>query len=201
MVVVTTLATASWTVTASAQTEESGSSSITFGTGDDAGVVARAFSYSRRNKSQSPPQPDFRNRDNSDSLYPEAIVVTSIPELLDVTPPAPCVQRKFGDNTCFPEPKEKTKKPRPPSPEELARIATDRAITLAPQPELRVAPRAIGLTGLPSYFWLAAEPQPISATAGALGLVVNRRGSARSIRVGLRRWIRERYESPWPALD
>jgi hypothetical protein len=63
-------------------------------------------------------------------------------------------------------------RPRPPSPEELARQAADRAISLAPTPRLRVAPRAIGLTGLPSYFWLARRPRTITATAGVPGLTV-----------------------------
>lgn len=64
------------------------------------------------------------------------------------------------------------RRPRPPSPEELARQAADRAISLAPKPRLRVAPRSIGLTGLPSYFWLAQRPRTITATAGVLGLTV-----------------------------
>lgn len=69
-------------------------------------------------------------------------------------------------------PGKKRHKPRPPSPEELARQAADRAISLAPKPKLRVAPRAIGLTGLASYFWLAQRPRPITATAGIPGLTV-----------------------------
>jgi hypothetical protein len=48
----------------------------------------------------------------------------------------------------------------------------DRAIALAPAPDLRVAPARIGLTGLPSYFWLGEEPQPISATASVHGVTV-----------------------------
>jgi hypothetical protein len=37
---------------------------------------------------------------------------------------------------------------------------------------LKLAPRGIGLTGLPSYFWLAQRPRPISAQARVAGLVV-----------------------------
>lgn len=72
------------------------------------------------------------------------------------------------------EPPESTKRKKParPSPEQLAAAAADRAIALAPEPQLRVAPARIGLTGLPSYFWLAREPEPISAQASAGGLVV-----------------------------
>jgi hypothetical protein len=61
---------------------------------------------------------------------------------------------------------------RGPSLEELIRTAADRAIALAISPELKVAPDGVGLTGLPSYFWLARRPQPISATAGAGGITV-----------------------------
>ena len=63
------------------------------------------------------------------------------------------------------------RRPRP-SPEELARIAADEAIALAADPELRIAPAEIGLTGLDSYFWLDEEPQPISAIAQVPGLQV-----------------------------
>lgn len=63
-------------------------------------------------------------------------------------------------------------RPPRPSPEELARIAADRAIALAPEPRLRRAPRAVGLTGLASFFWLAERPRPITATAGVPGLTV-----------------------------
>jgi hypothetical protein len=54
----------------------------------------------------------------------------------------------------------------------LVSQALDRAIALAPAPGLEAAPSGIGLTGLPSYFWLDRVPQPISATASAGGLVV-----------------------------
>ncbi|HEY7874808.1 MAG TPA: hypothetical protein VIG64_06765 [Actinomycetota bacterium] len=63
-------------------------------------------------------------------------------------------------------------RPPRPSPEELARIAADRAIALAPKPRMRLAPRAVGLTGLASYFWLARRPRPITASAGVPGLTV-----------------------------
>jgi hypothetical protein len=61
---------------------------------------------------------------------------------------------------------------RAPDLEALVRTAVDRAIALAGKPELRVAPDGVGLTGLPSYFWLARTPQPISASASAGGLTV-----------------------------
>ncbi len=59
-----------------------------------------------------------------------------------------------------------------PSPEALARRAYERAIQLAPQPDLATAPRRVGLTGLTSYFWVDNPPRPISATAGVRGLTV-----------------------------
>ena len=63
------------------------------------------------------------------------------------------------------------RRPRP-SPETLARIAADEAMSLASEPELEVAPGAVGLTGLDSYFWLAEPPQPIEAIAQVPGLQV-----------------------------
>jgi hypothetical protein len=59
-----------------------------------------------------------------------------------------------------------------PSPEELAAIAADRAMSMAESPRLEMAPGSIGLTGLDSYFWLATTPRPVSATAEAPGLSV-----------------------------
>lgn len=61
---------------------------------------------------------------------------------------------------------------RGPSLEDLVRTAADRAIALAIKPEIAVAPDGVGLTGLPSYFWLAQGPQPISASASAGGITV-----------------------------
>lgn len=60
----------------------------------------------------------------------------------------------------------------PPTPADIARTAFDRALSLAPEPQLAVAPGEIGLTGLDSYFWLAEPPTAISATAGVPGLTV-----------------------------
>jgi hypothetical protein len=61
---------------------------------------------------------------------------------------------------------------RPPNPEDVARALADRTIALAPRPQLRFAPARRGLTGLPSYFWLAQRPQPIVARAGAGSVTV-----------------------------
>ena len=59
-----------------------------------------------------------------------------------------------------------------PSPEQLAQSAYDRMISLAPRPQLGIAPSRTGLTGLDSYFWIANDLRPISATAGVPGLTV-----------------------------
>jgi hypothetical protein len=61
---------------------------------------------------------------------------------------------------------------RGPSLADLVGAASDKMIALAIRPDLRIAPGEIGLTGLPSYFWLAVSPQPITATASAGGTTV-----------------------------
>ena len=43
----------------------------------------------------------------------------------------------------------------------------DRAVSLAPEPQLEVAPARVGLAGLRTFFWLAEPPDPIVATAAA----------------------------------
>lgn len=84
-----------------------------------------------------------------------------------------------GDCVSFSAPAPVRPDPRPgqrrrpqASPEELARILADQAMSLAPEPELEVAPAQVGLTGLDSFFWLAEPPQPIAATAAVPGLQV-----------------------------
>jgi PKD domain len=91
-----------------------------------------------------------------------------------------------------------------PSPEQLAAIAADEAMSLAESPELEIAPGSIGLTGLDSYFWLDHEPRPVVATAEAPGLSVTaeahpiqyvwRFGDGAERRTGHpgRRWTRRR---------
>lgn len=72
------------------------------------------------------------------------------------------------------------RRPQRPDPEQLAEAAFDRVISLAPGPDLGVAPARIGLTGLPSYFWVANDLRPIRATAGVRGLTVT--AEARPVR-------------------
>jgi hypothetical protein len=64
------------------------------------------------------------------------------------------------------------RRPSRPSSEQLAQDVYDRVISLAPDPELGIAPARIGLTGLPSFFWVGNELRPISATAGVRGITV-----------------------------
>ncbi|MDP9233940.1 MAG: hypothetical protein M3P01_05250, partial [Actinomycetota bacterium] len=56
----------------------------------------------------------------------------------------------------------KSKRSKKPSvsPQVLAKLAVDRAIALAGNPGLQLAPARIGLTGLDTYFWVAPRPRP-----------------------------------------
>ncbi|MBK5228566.1 MAG: PKD domain-containing protein [Actinobacteria bacterium] len=89
-----------------------------------------------------------------------------------------------GDCATFtsPEPVEQRPgrpgRPPRPSPEEIARTLADRAVSLAPEPDLRVTPSGIGLTGLESYFWLETSPSPIEATAQAGPVLVTAQARA-----------------------
>ena len=58
--------------------------------------------------------------------------------------------------------------------------AYERVISLAPDPEIEIAPGRIGLTGLDSFFWAGNDLRPVSATASAGPLTV--RAEARPVR-------------------
>lgn len=79
-----------------------------------------------------------------------------------------------------PAPRRDARRGRRPSPESLAQAAYDRMISLAPEPDLALAPGRVGLTGLPSFFWVGNELRPVSATAGVRGLTVT--AEARPVR-------------------
>ena len=51
-------------------------------------------------------------------------------------------------------------------------MAIDQAVAAATIPELRLAPSAVGLTGLDSFVWLANRPESIEAVASVPGLTV-----------------------------
>lgn len=116
-----------------------------------------------------------------------------------------------ADCLSFVSPTPVPRRPRPngrrlrrPSPESLAQAAYDRVISLAPGPDLTIAPARVGLTGLPSYFWAGDELGPISATAGVRGLSVTAEarpvaylwdfgdGTTRQTRHGGRPWTETR---------
>jgi hypothetical protein len=71
-------------------------------------------------------------------------------------------------------------RPRRPPPGAVIAEAFDRMVARAATPSLTAAPGGIGLTGLPTYVWLDAEPPPARATAGVPGLTVE--AEARPIR-------------------
>lgn len=51
-------------------------------------------------------------------------------------------------------------------------MAADRAMSIAEWPQLEIAPRRRGLTGLRTFFWLGRAPAPVTASASVPGLVV-----------------------------
>ncbi|MDQ3661618.1 MAG: PKD domain-containing protein [Actinomycetota bacterium] len=93
-----------------------------------------------------------------------------VPSLPECVPP-PAAPPNANPNPPGDGPKPPAPPP-PPSPEELAQVAIDQAVAAAAIPELRLAPSAVGLTGLDSFVWLADRPQPIEAVASVPGLTV-----------------------------
>jgi hypothetical protein len=79
-----------------------------------------------------------------------------------------------------PQRQQRRRNHRPPDPEALALEAFDRMIALAPEPELRVSPATIGLTGLPSYFWVDNRPSFLRAraSAGPVGIMAEARATS-----------------------
>jgi hypothetical protein len=88
-------------------------------------------------------------------------------DCLSFSAPAPVAAREPA-----PDRRGRDRRERGPDIGALIALAADRAIALAPTPELRIAPDGVGLTGLPSYFWLAEPPTSITATASAGGVTV-----------------------------
>ncbi len=66
-----------------------------------------------------------------------------------------------------------------PSPADLAEVAYDQMLTLAPGVSIATAPRA-AMTGLPTFLWLDPPPEPISAAASIPGLTVEARAEPTS---------------------
>lgn len=146
---------------------------------DVGGVRATAHFYSNRQTGISSGRITTVNERSPDIQIDEN---TEIQLSLPLFEPHPCELPKRGPldlgpvdfpTQCgdFDGPNKKKTKARP-TPEQLAAAAADRAIALAPRPRLRMAPSAVGLTGLPSYFWVRPRPQPIRAVAEVPGLRV-----------------------------
>ena len=179
-----------------------GKARITFGDGSS-GVEAFAYEAGGKSPSNSVAT-DSSSMQGTDTL----VLVPLVAQTFCGHDP-----RVPGGQTCVLDPPPRptvadTRPPRrPPSPEEVARRLTDRAIRIAPRPQLRLAPGRRGLTGLPSYFWLAQRPRPIQATARIRGLRVTAQarpvqyewtygdGTDSVTRRPGRRWIRTRAGS------
>lgn len=162
-----------------------------------AGVSARVGYVEIGVRSASPPAPASPTR-TADAPPPfstagagQPIVGSdgfAVPGAAARLDPQPCLRRKFGGRIgtaafCFPgaTPSAAPRGATPPAPSlaVVARIAADRAIALAPDPALRVAPRRMGLTGLRSFFW-TARPPPITASAAVGSTLVT--AQARPVR-------------------
>ncbi|MEA2453154.1 MAG: hypothetical protein QOG04_1864 [Actinomycetota bacterium] len=148
----------------------SGSGSIYQGRRQATGVIAQTRTY------RSPP------RTNAASSAPavRGVRYSRGPVLVPLAGMTFCGHDPTipGGLTCAlpppPRPRLSNNRPprRQPTPDEVARVLADRAISLAPRPQLRLAPARRGLTGLPSYFWLARRPRRIEASAGVGGVTV-----------------------------
>lgn len=128
----------------------------------DSGVAVSAAELSSAAAQDFTPAPDLAGQ-----LYPVTFTPCINPELTGCIP-------AFLDPPSNPNPPgggHNSQAP-PPSPEELAQVAIDRAAASAALPELRLAPSVVGLTGLDSYVWLAERPRAIEAGASVPGLTV-----------------------------
>jgi PKD domain len=161
-----------------------GGAKISFGFGNTPGVVARAQTFLPGSAGNGD-DPTRHTPLDSGSTYSALYTPTVAPdageflssEFADI--PNPCGANTWAGSYCRRIARNHARWPGPgapppvaPSPSDIARSAFDRAISLAPSPELSVAPADIGLTGLDSYFWLEDPPTAISASAGVPGLTV-----------------------------
>lgn len=191
------------TMAMSSSSLASGSARVTF-LEDTSGVEASAHSY-------QPPRLTTTHSSGSSKQVPLGFV-GGTRVLVPLVAQTVCGHdpRLPGGQTCALDPPPRpslaqVRRPRrPPSPEEVARRLADRAIRIAPRPQLRLAPGRRGLTGLPSYFWLAQRPRRIEATAaaGRVGVTAQARpvqyvwtygdGTDEATRRSGRRWTRNR---------
>ena len=182
------------TMAPATRADERGSASvIDYGTADGPGVQATAVKYVSDEPSTGQTGDQPTTAAPAGSSAPPAPVAISAHNCIPRTDPRgvslslEIFESSIGDCISFvsPEPvrpprRGNDRRPPRPSPEALAQSAYDRVISLAPQPELNVAPSRVGLTGLPSYFWVGNDLRPVVATAGVRGLTVT--AEARPVR-------------------
>jgi hypothetical protein len=155
-----------------AQAPDSDAQVISFGSRDRPGIQARAKGF-RPPDDAGESASTTRNSGTSVSTIPvfvpnRCVGITSggfdFDLLADVScgsfaAPPPLPGRTFDPDN-------------PPSPEQLAMLAADRAMSIAPRPKLALSPRSIGLTGLRSFFWVGEDLPTVSAQASIPGMVV-----------------------------
>jgi PKD domain len=139
------------------QAKTGGNGEITFWEDNDVGVAAEAHSF----------QPAADPKDSSSSSSSVAASQVYVCESRVHPVSLGCAYYQIGF-----APADAAPAPVTISAADLGQIAGDRAIALAPNPNLAISPARVGLTGLRSYFWLDEPPQPITATASAGGLTV-----------------------------
>jgi hypothetical protein len=138
----------------------------------EGGGVAAAVAIGQSLAPPAPPAGPTPGAPSAPDEVPEATPATTTFTAAGVAlDPMPCLRRKYGGSWAFCVEKPPGGRRAAPSPEAVARLLADRAVALAPDPRIEVAPARVGLTGLESYFWLA-PPAPIRASARAGGAVV-----------------------------
>lgn len=157
-----------------------------YDTGSDRGISATAqVGYSQPSDvPNDPPSRSLALSGDGASSPPAPVAISAHNCVPRMDPRGISLSFEFSEGTVsdcisFVAPERPTRGPRrpparrrPPDPEQLALQAFDRVIALAPQPELDVAPATMGLTGLPSYFWVDSRPSLVTARASAGPLTV-----------------------------
>ena len=155
-----------------AAAEASGASSEGPGATDNGGSSSVAVSVAEVDApvAELPVTPVGQGVDPAEEFAPLPVIGDGcfVPSIPDCVPP-PATPPNPNPPGGGPKP---PPAPPPPSPEELAQVAIDQAVAAAAVPELRLAPSAVGLTGLDSFVWLANRPEPIEAVASVPGLTV-----------------------------
>lgn len=158
---------------------------VTFGRRKPPGVevVARGFTHSSASARRSISHEDAGATDTRSDAAPVPVAISAhncIPRVdaRGVSLSYVFTESGVGDCVSFVSPPPVPNRPerpgrRPrPSAESLAQSAYERVVELAPRPALDVAPGRVGLTGLPSYFWVGNDLAPVTASASAGGVTV-----------------------------